>query len=555
MKKFLLAALLALTALAVKSEAQNIVYQGITRLITTTGQHCGSAASCSTIATGAQYHYLTWNVTGTLSACSVRVDSSVDNITWNVGDVISAKTCTSNGNTLSGIIVPNYVRVNVTSITASAGASLAVNLSGYQVNPSGGSSGTVTNVGTSSPLTGGPITTTGTLACPSCSVTSIVSHTATFTITSVQNGVSFNVNSTGAGGQSILLPAAVPAIPWLIRIYNEDTVNWTVSGNGHSVNGFTSQVLGSNQSMIIYSGGTNYWADVGLGVTLSANGTPGLQGFLNLKSGTDTTVVDDGAGDVTINAVVPWNDLQNATNSLFINNGTNQSAFIQDGAVPWFWENETPATITVAQSSPLFTLQGEYWNGADNPDFWTFQNVLTNGLNGASTFKFLHTGTSGKATLNAPIFDTPTGYEIAGAAATGKYLRGNGTNFVSATLLYTDLLAGAARLISQTTSLGPTTIITTGGVTVQYLITGSVYCDTSSAAATVSLSVSYTDPSSTVQTISGGTATCTTLGASSLATINSVIVAKNATNITYTTVIANSPTYDVRVEVTQISTN
>src|ERR1700678_1260003 len=39
------------------------------------------------------------------------------------------------------------------------------------VGGGGGGSGTVTNIATTGPITGGPITTTGTLACPTCGVT------------------------------------------------------------------------------------------------------------------------------------------------------------------------------------------------------------------------------------------------------------------------------------------------------------------------------------------------------------------------------------------------
>jgi hypothetical protein len=44
--------------------------------------------------------------------------------------------------------------------------------------------------------------------------------------------------------------------------------------------------------------------------------------------------------------------------------------------------------------------------------------------------------------ISAAVFNATTGFQIAGAAASGKYLRGNGTDFVSATLSGTDILAG-----------------------------------------------------------------------------------------------------------------
>jgi hypothetical protein len=45
-------------------------------------------------------------------------------------------------------------------------------------------------------------------------------------------------------------------------------------------------------------------------------------------------------------------------------------------------------------------------------------------------------------TVTADIFNAVTGFEIGGTAGVGKYLRGNGTNFVSSTLSGSDVLAG-----------------------------------------------------------------------------------------------------------------
>jgi len=152
MKRILLASLLAalLFCCAKHSEAQTIqyVYSAVTHNSTTVSTSCGDfLSSCNIIGTGAQFHQLSWNVSGTLSACTVRVDSSTDNITWNVGDIIAAQTCTSNGNVTSTAHTVNYTRVNITAITPTGSASLTTNLTGYANNPAGGSGGTVTNTG------------------------------------------------------------------------------------------------------------------------------------------------------------------------------------------------------------------------------------------------------------------------------------------------------------------------------------------------------------------------------------------------------------------------
>src|SRR5579864_8220097 len=58
-----------------------------------------------------------------------------------------------------------------------------------------------------------------------------------------------------------------------------------------------------------------------------------------------------------------------------------------------------------------------------------------------------------------------------------------------------------------------TTFFATGGVTTLYRINASVNSTSATATATAILILKYTDPSSTVQTLTLATATCTTLGA------------------------------------------
>lgn len=81
------------------------------------------------------WHQIVWTTQGTVSTCSVRVDSSSDNISWNVGDVISAQTCTSNGMSTSVTAAfYNYIRVNLVTLTG--GGSLIVTYGGYRSQPS-----------------------------------------------------------------------------------------------------------------------------------------------------------------------------------------------------------------------------------------------------------------------------------------------------------------------------------------------------------------------------------------------------------------------------------
>jgi hypothetical protein len=63
--------------------------------------------------------------------------------------------------------------------------------------PSGGGTGTVTNIATTAPITGGPITITGTLACPTCGVTG--SSLAQFAATTSAQLAGVISDETGAG--------------------------------------------------------------------------------------------------------------------------------------------------------------------------------------------------------------------------------------------------------------------------------------------------------------------------------------------------------------------
>ena len=97
----------------------------------------------------------------------------------------------------------------------------------------------------------------------------------------------------------------------------------------------------------------------------------------------------------------------------------------------------------------------------------------------------------------------------------------------------------------QTAAITDTTMFNTSSNSV-YRFSGTIDCTTTSAAATASLNLKWTDTSNTAQTLTV-TSTCTTLGASSLADMVRAIRAKSGTTITYGVSIANTPTYDVSV--------
>lgn len=158
MKRFLWAAFVLLmpTLPAFGQAVTSTVALGPT---TTTGSSSGINEQRS----GTQFHQLVWRVTGTIASCTVAVDSSADGITWSAGGVITGQNCTSNGSSSVGNSVVNFVRVTATAL--SGGGTLTAVYSGYATNPV---VGTITSIATTSPITGGTITTTGTIACATC---------------------------------------------------------------------------------------------------------------------------------------------------------------------------------------------------------------------------------------------------------------------------------------------------------------------------------------------------------------------------------------------------
>lgn len=97
---------------------------------------------------------------------------------------------------------------------------------------------------------------------------------------------------------------------------------------------------------------------------------------------------------------------------------------------------------------------------------------------------------TGVVTAGIGPYDTATGYRIGNAAASGNYLRGNGTNFVASALLAGDLPS----------ALTPTTLVVGGGSTLSKLLTGSLTTTPNGGAsigagASISLSITVTGAS------------------------------------------------------------
>ncbi len=89
-----------------------------------------SSVAIYEVGTGITQHLITWNGTGTVSTCSVKVEKSATGSSgWT--DLIAATTCTTNGFSAITAGTANYVRVTLS--TFSGGGGLVVRYNGYPV--------------------------------------------------------------------------------------------------------------------------------------------------------------------------------------------------------------------------------------------------------------------------------------------------------------------------------------------------------------------------------------------------------------------------------------
>jgi hypothetical protein len=109
---------------------------------------------------------------------------------------------------------------------------------------------------------------------------------------------------------------------------------------------------------------------------------------------------------------------------------------------------------------------------------------------------------------------------------------------------------------TQASCAGTATNLLASAANALYRADISIDCTASTSLATVNITIGYTDPSGTAQTITGGTAAvCTTLGTASILNIAQDFATQSGTAITYLTTTANTPSYQLRAVISRESTN
>jgi hypothetical protein len=262
-----------------------------------------------------------------------------------------------------------------------------------------------------------------------------------------------------------------------------------------------------------------------------ANVTVGAANTLNVntikqQAGTAFSLADPlGVSHVFISSSSPY------TNTFI--NGNGAGVVFLGSAAKTSVDDVTGRITLSGATSGTTVLQASSVAGAGNS---VSLPTISDTLVGRNTTDTLTNKTLTSPAISGPTITTP----VQGAACQGNCIV---------------TVPGYARAVSQTAAIGATTIFTTGGADTLYAVNLSVNCRSASASATVLGNIIWTDVSGTVQTAPSTTATCTTLNINAQGGMAVSIQAKAGTNIQYSTAITNTPTYDVRVAVTQQGTN
>jgi hypothetical protein len=202
---------------------------------------------------------------------------------------------------------------------------------------------------------------------------------------------------------------------------------------------------------------------------------------------------------------------------------------------------------------------GGCWVSVGSGSLRALQGYCPNNAGGAAATSATNTGTGTFIIRDSQLGGGAT-HGAWNCGATASCQDGGGNTYTSvatagASPVTTNQPIGAVVKTGQTANIGTTTIFTVGSSNTLFNAAASVACDSSSAAATVLVTILYTDVSGTAQTVASAVATCTALGAASTSSLNTTFMAKTATTIQYSTTIANTPTYDVRVALNQVGVN
>ena len=364
-------------------------------------------------------------------------------------------------------------------LVAGANITLTPSSTGLTIGTAGLGSGSVTNVATTAPITGGPITTTGTIACATC-VTSAASLSSNAVVIGGGGQASSTIAADAISTHALFATAGAPAFRALasgdlpaglvnaaITINDTAGTNTTNIGTGTTTGAVTIGGTGT-QAIALGNGAGVKTVNVGSNSTTSTTtilaGTGNLA--LNASAGTSQTNIGTGTttGAVTIGGT--------GTQAIALGNGAGVKT-VNVGS------NNTTSTTTILAGTGNLAL---------NASAGTSQtNISTGTTTGAVTIG--GTGTQAIALGN-------------GAGVKTVNVGSNSTTSTTTILAGTGNLALNASAGTSQTNIGTGT--TTGAVTIGGTGTQTIALGNGAGAKTVNVGSNNTTSTTTILSGSGG---------------------------------------------------
>jgi len=340
------------------------------------------------------------------------------------------------------------------------------------INSSGSGSGTVTSVATGTGLTGGPITTTGTIALANTAVTAGTYTAANITV-DAQGRITAAANGSGGGGGTVTSVAAT--VPSFL----------SVTGSPITTSG-TLAISYSGTALPVLNGGT--------GVTTS--------------TGTGDVVLSTSPTLVTPLLGTPTSGVATNLTGLPLTTGVTGTLPLANGGTGQTTAAAAITALTGSQTSAYYLRS----NGTNA----TLSALAAADLTGTVA---IASGGSGQTTAQTAM------NAFAGAVTSGSYLRGNGTNVVMATIQTADVPTLNQNTTGTAANVTGTVAIANGGtgqITAAAAITAltgaqtSAYYLRSNGTNSVLAALAAADVTGTLAVANGGTGVTTSTGTGSV---------------------------------------